>query len=59
MKGKCINCGTIFYGVSAIDPCKRKCTECGGRIRILENISPGKLTDVPLKAISLRKEGLD
>jgi DNA-directed RNA polymerase subunit RPC12/RpoP len=59
MKGKCINCGTIFYGVSAIDPYKRKCTECGGRIHILENISPRKLTDVPLKAISLRKEGLD
>jgi len=59
MKGKCANCGTIFYGVSALDPNKRKCTSCGGRIHVLENVPAWKLAHVPLKAMSLRKEGPD
>ena len=59
MKGKCVNCGTIFYGASAIDPHKRKCTRCGGRISILENVPPRKLADVPLRVMTLREEGLD
>jgi len=59
MKGECVNCGTIFYGVSAIDPYKRKCTKCGGRIHILENIPPRKLADVPLGSMNLREEGQD
>jgi hypothetical protein len=59
MKGKCANCGTIFYGVSAIDPHKRKCIKCGGRIHILENIPPRRLADVPLTVMTLREEGLD
>jgi predicted nucleic acid-binding Zn-ribbon protein len=59
MKGECINCGTVFYGVSAIDPNKQKCIQCGGRIHILENIPPRKLADVPLRVMTLRKEGLD
>ena len=59
MKGKCVNCGTILYGVPAIDPHKRKCTRCGGRISILENVPPRKLADVPLRVMTLRKEVLD
>ena len=59
MKGKCVACGTIFYGVSALDPYKRKCTKCGGQVQILENIPPAKLADVPLKAMNLREEILD
>jgi len=39
MKGKCLNCGAIFYGVSAIDPHKRKCIKCGGRIIIPVQVS--------------------
>jgi len=59
MKGKCANCGTIFYGVSAIDPHKRKCIKCGDRIHIMENVPTRKLADVPLRRISLREERQD
>jgi predicted nucleic acid-binding Zn-ribbon protein len=59
MKGECINCGTIFYSVSAIDPNKRKCIKCGDRIHIMENVPTRKLADVPLRRISLREERQD
>jgi predicted nucleic acid-binding Zn-ribbon protein len=59
MKGKCIDCGTIFYGVSAIDPNKRKCIKCGGWIHIMENVPPEKLANVPLRSMSLREERED
>jgi len=59
MKGKCANCGTIFYGVSVLDPYKQKCTSCGARVQILENVPAWKLAHVPLKAMNLRKEGPD
>ena len=59
MKGECVNCGTIFYGVSAIDPNKRKCTKCGGRICIWRMLPPRKLADVPLKSMNLSEERLD
>ena len=59
MKGKCVNCGTIFYGVSAIDPNKRKCIRCGGWIYVLADVPPEKLADVPLRSMSLREERED
>jgi len=59
MKGKCVNCGTIFYGVSAIDSNKRKCIKCGGRIHIMENVPAWQLSDVPLRSMSLREERED
>jgi len=52
MKGKCKTCGAVFYGWTMTDLAERKCSRCGGSVKLVADVPISKLSDV--LAIRLR-----
>ena len=46
MKVTCTRCSAIFYGWTLADSSKRKCTKCGGTVKLVADVPTKLLSDV-------------
>jgi len=46
LKGKCQECGAIYYGWALGDPCKRICPQCNHAVDILEDDLADRAYDI-------------
>jgi len=55
LKGKCQECGAIYYGWALGDPCKRICPQCNHAVDILEDDLADRAYDIAMMSAEPKK----